>query len=147
MYDIFLMTRTWSSNEPFLEMSINHDIYWLSKKAYSRSWRTQMCLAIFKFEEFVCLALFEATVVFQCWFATASCLIKAGHFLQCCVRPLVDKAMNCSGQCLHGNMIKLVRNPNTYNLLIELYSEVNYWCLAQILVEDELNMSELGWVE
>ena len=49
---------------------------------------------------------------------------------------------NCSGQCLHGNMIKLVRNPNAYNLLIELYSEVN--CLAQILVEDELNMSELG---
>jgi hypothetical protein len=27
------------------------------------------------------------------------------------VRPLADKAVNRSGQCLHGNMIKLIINP------------------------------------
>jgi hypothetical protein len=27
------------------------------------------------------------------------------------VRPLADKAANRSGQCLHGNMIKLIINP------------------------------------
>ena len=60
---------------------------------------------------FVHLSLFEATAALRRWFASASCLRKAWHFLWCCVRPLGNKAVNRSWQCLHGNMIKLIRNP------------------------------------
>ena len=96
------MTCTWSSNGSFLEIPINHDIYWLSKKMLTSGAAELICAL--RSLSFVCLTLFEEVVFLRHWFASVSCLRKAWHFLWCCVRPLEDKALNCSGQCLQGNI-------------------------------------------
>ena len=64
-------------------------------------------------QSFVFQIFFEATVLFQRWFASSSCFRKAWHFLWCCVRPLADKAVNLSAQYLHGNMIRNPRQSQT----------------------------------
>ena len=100
MDDIFLMICTWSRNEPLLEMPINHDICQLSKKkltpGVAEPKRALRSSSLTRVQSFVHLFLFEVMVVFQCWFAFASCFRKAWHFLWCCVRPLADKAVNRS---------------------------------------------------
>jgi hypothetical protein len=67
MDDVFLMTRT-CSNEPFLEMPINHDIYRLLKKLTPRAAEPKRALGsstLTRARSFVRLILFEATIVFR----------------------------------------------------------------------------------